>query len=109
MIVLEGQSLLDIAIQCCGSAEAAYDIAVLNGLSIADDLTAGRELTIPAAVNSSVVSYYTQKGIKPSTAITATTEDSEGIDFWAIEDDFEIAANAGIDYDEIEYDFIIQM
>ena len=93
MIVLEGQSLLDIAIQCCGSAEAAYDIAVLNGLSIADDLVAGRELSIPAAVNSSVVSYYTQKGIRPATNITTEAENAlieEGVEFWAIEYDFVI-------------------
>ncbi len=88
MIVLEGQSLLDIAIQCCGSAEAAYDIAVLNGLSIADDLVAGRELSIPAAVKSSVVSYYTQKGIRPATALTDTDTAFGGIDYMGIEIDF---------------------
>lgn len=93
MIVLSGQSLIDVAIQCCGSAEAAYDIAVLNGLSITDDLTAGLELTIPAAVNSSIVSYYTQKGIKPATGITTEAENAligEGIEYWALEYDFVI-------------------
>lgn len=109
MIVLEGQSLLDIATQCCGSAEAAYDISVINGISITDDLTAGQELRTPVAVTSSIARYYTQKGIIPATAITATTDENQGIDFWAIEDDFVIGVSEGIDFDEIEYDFIIQM
>lgn len=88
MIVLDGQSLIDVAIQCCGSAEAAYDIALLNNISITEDLTAGLELTIPAAVNSSVVSYYTQKGIKPATALTDTDTVFGGIDYMGIEIDF---------------------
>ena len=93
MIVLERQSLIDIAIQCCGSAEAAYDIALLNNISITDELTAGRELNIPTAVNASVVSYYTQKGIKPATGITTEAENAligEGIEYWALEYDFVI-------------------
>lgn len=93
MIVLEGQSLIDVAIQCCGSAEAAYEIAVLNGLSITDDLAAGRELNIPTAVNATIVSYYTQKGIKPATGITTEAENAligEGIEYWALEYDFVI-------------------
>ena len=88
MIVLEGQSLLDIAIQCCGSAEAAYDIALLNNISITDDLAAGRELTIPASVNASVVTYYTQKGIRPATSLTDTDTVFGGIDYMGIEIDF---------------------
>lgn len=68
--VLENQSLFDIAIQECGSAEAAYDIAKLNGLSVTDELTPGQELNIPTPENRNIASYYRQRNIKPATAST---------------------------------------
>ncbi len=42
--VVARQSLLDIAIQQCGDATAVFQLAVLNGLSITDDLEAGQTI-----------------------------------------------------------------
>lgn len=68
MKVLEGQTIFDVAIQECGSAEAGYDLAMLNGISVTDDLTAGQELLVPEATNKQIKAYYSQKNIKPATA-----------------------------------------
>jgi len=75
MKVLQGQTLIDIAIQELGSAEGAFELAVLNGLSVTDDLDPGRELQLPAVVNRSIAEYYANKGIKPATSeSTVVTE-----------------------------------
>jgi hypothetical protein len=65
--VLQGQTFFDIAIQELGSAEGAFELAVLNGLSVTDDLDPGQELQLPAVVNRSISEYYANKGIKPAT------------------------------------------
>ncbi len=64
---LQGQSLIDIAIQELGSAEGAYALAELNGLSISDELVPGQELELPDVQNKSIASYYANKAIKPAT------------------------------------------
>ena len=65
---LNNQSLLDIALQVSGSAEAAYDVALENGKSITDELTPGQELKFTGAqANRKVVNYYTVNNIKPAT------------------------------------------
>ena len=68
MKALSGQTLFDIAIQSCGSAEAAFELAVLNGMSVTDDLVPGQELIMPDVVNNSISSYYDNKSLTPATA-----------------------------------------
>lgn len=87
------QSLLDMALQHCGSLEAAFDMAELNGLNLTDDLETGIDIAIPNAYNTKVVQHYTVNSIQPATAITAAEINSvlavgEGIEFWGIEYDF---------------------
>ena len=92
VIVQNGQSVFDIAIQKCGVIDAAYDIAILNGISITDTLIGGTVLQIPAVVNKDVVNTFTLGNIEPATAMTTeqynNTIRGEGIDFWAVEIDF---------------------
>ena len=40
------QSLLDIAVQECGSVEAAFALSERNGIALTDDLAAGQELEV---------------------------------------------------------------
>ena len=68
MKVLQGQSIFDIAIQELGSAEGAYALAELNGLSITDELMTGHDLSLPDVQNRSISNYYANKAIKPATA-----------------------------------------
>jgi hypothetical protein len=65
--VLEGQSLLDIALQELGSLEGAYNLAVLNGLSLTDSLTAGMTLQLPDVVDRRIKTYYSERNIRPAT------------------------------------------
>ena len=70
MIAQEHQTLLDLAIQSCGSAEAAFELALLNGVSITDDIEAGAEMHGRASVlDVDVLNYYEQKGICPATSV----------------------------------------
>lgn len=68
--VLEGQSLLDIAIQEYGTVEAVIDIALVNYISPTEELEAGQELVLPDSTykNIDIADYYTKKQIKPATA-----------------------------------------
>lgn len=40
------QTLLDIAVQECGTVEAAFEIAERNGLALTDELNTGQKLDI---------------------------------------------------------------
>ena len=47
VVVLHNQSLLDLALQHTGTIESIFELAMLNNLSITDDVVAGKILTIP--------------------------------------------------------------
>ena len=66
---LEGQSLLDIAVQTAGSVEAAIEMAMVNDLSVTDDLEPA-ELRTADIQNKSIAGYYERNSIKPATAVT---------------------------------------
>lgn len=68
IVVLEGQTLIDLAIQQCGSVEAAFQLAVENDLSVTDELSAGLELSSIDPVERPVAQYYEAKRLKPATS-----------------------------------------
>ena len=75
IVVKNRQSLLDIALQETGTIEAAFDIAVANGLSITDYVP-GQMLVIPdtAKVDDKILAYYKDNEISPATLpLTATS------------------------------------
>lgn len=109
-IVTNNQSLLDVAIQHSGSAEAAFDTALQNGISLTDDLDTGETLELPTAANRDIRQYYAVGGHRPATAVTVSDKEEasaagEGIDFWAIGFDFVIGGGRGIEFDIVEDDF----
>ena len=69
MKVKDNQTLIDIATQYLGSADAAFELAVLNGLSPTVDLVTGMELMLPDIINADVVTYYKNKALCPATAV----------------------------------------
>lgn len=71
--VLNGQTIFDIALQCCGDIDAAYDIAAMNNIHVTACLDAGVLLQVPPAINSHVVRYYDQNRIYPATNIEVLT------------------------------------
>ncbi len=94
-IILHNQSLLDLAVQHTGAVENTFALAVVNGLSLTDDLPAGTEIKLPDSVNkdSDVLNYYTAKRLQPATAviILSETERLEGIGYWVIQTDFKVS------------------
>lgn len=91
--VLSSQSIFDLAVQELGSVEAAFELALLNDLSLTDNLTAGQMLELSDKQNRAVADYYAANGLKPATGLTeerinAITNGGEGVEFWGIEYDF---------------------
>ncbi|MDR1729943.1 MAG: hypothetical protein LBR52_04705 [Prevotellaceae bacterium] len=90
-IVHDRQSLFDIAIQQCGSTDAAFELAFLNNKSVADDLTTGEELILPAQTQQLVAAHFTDNRLTPATALGMEETGFEGINYMGIEFDFIVA------------------
>lgn len=93
-MVLDRQTMLDMAVQVSGSVEAAFDLAVRNGLSITERLLPGMELLESEPVNRDIAIYYAAKRLQPATETDwepDTKPSGEGIEFWAIEIDFVVS------------------
>nr|DAK82636.1 MAG TPA: hypothetical protein [Caudoviricetes sp.] len=92
--VLHNQSLLDLALQHTGTIESVFELAMLNNLSITDDVVAGKTLALPdeAFTNKDILAYYIAKNLQPATAFSKEDEQVferlEGISIWAINLDF---------------------
>lgn len=87
--VRNNQCLIDLAMQHAGSAEAAFAMCVQYDLPLSFDLIAGTQFPAPIVENGDVVTLYrTEKSIPCSTITPMSTSRLEGIDYWAIEDDF---------------------
>ena len=94
--VLNNQTLLDVAIRHCGTVEAVAAIAILNNISITQDLVPGQLLELPDKNYgySEVVNYLAINKKDPATALTeaqkAITEGASGIGFWILENNFTV-------------------
>lgn len=66
--VLNGQTVFDVAVQNCGSIDAAFDIAALNNIEVTSYPESGTILYVPDAIDKKVAQYYQQNEIKPATA-----------------------------------------
>jgi hypothetical protein len=92
IIVHQGQSLFDIAVQESGSVLAAFDLALKNGKSITDELNVGAELTPCETeyLGNSIKEYFLNTKI----ATNSTFDDENiinidfGIGLMAIEETF---------------------
>jgi spore germination protein YaaH len=93
-IVLYNQTLADIAIRFCGTIEAIADIAILNSISITDDLVPGQIILIPVKDYNyqEVINFFSVNKIDPATTLTdehrALTEGNSGIGFWELGNNF---------------------
>ncbi|PQL95207.1 hypothetical protein [Apibacter adventoris] len=71
--VLVGQSLINIACQYCGTAEAMPEIARINEIEYTQDLLPGMELKIPEKpeyVDKSIAKYFENRALYPATTIS---------------------------------------
>jgi hypothetical protein len=98
VIVQQGQTIVDIAIQHCGKFEAIVDIVKANGIEdYTQNIAAGSYLQTPQplADEQPLVAYLQNKNIVPSSNISEAQQQQQqqeqGINYWAIEEDFVIS------------------
>ncbi|WP_264520397.1 hypothetical protein [Flavobacterium sp. N1994] len=74
-IIRHNQSLLDIAVQECGSVFAAFDLAVANEISVTEELVPGQKIIIPNSDNTfeQVANYFKKNNIVVGTKYTEPT------------------------------------
>jgi hypothetical protein len=89
--VQDKQSLLDIAVESAGSAEAVFGVALANNKSITGRLSTGEELKDIPEANRNIAAYYREKGLKPATGGNQEGTSMEGIGYMAVESNFKIA------------------
>jgi len=72
--VLHNQSLLDIAIQNNGTLTSAFELALVNGLSITEELTPGAIINVPESslIEVTIAAYFQRKGQIIATAFNAS-------------------------------------
>jgi len=94
MIVEQGQSFWDMVIQGTGDIENAFARALLNGVSVTDDLPIGYEFKTGDVTNKRIQALFNPKH-KPATfeAFPSTGDLSP--------------VKGGIGYMQIEVDFIV--
>jgi len=66
--IYQGQSFLDKVIECTGSVDNAFEMAVLNGVSITDDVMVGQELNPSTITNSLIFGLFGELN-RPATMI----------------------------------------
>ncbi len=89
--VHDRQSLLDVAVQQCGSMDAAFELALLNNKSVVDDLVIGEELILPAQTQQLVAAHFADNRLTPATALGMEELGFDGINYMGIEYDFIVA------------------
>lgn len=73
--VLEGQSLLDIAVQTAGGAEGVASLSRLNGIPVTGPLDLKRLIDRGEEIDRRRRQYYEQREIKPATELTVSLSD----------------------------------
>jgi hypothetical protein len=68
-IVYQGQSFLDKVLETTGSIENAFEMALLNGLSITEDVAIGVNLKSSEVNKPNTASFFNEFN-KPATALT---------------------------------------
>jgi hypothetical protein len=89
--VLQGQSFINKVLEQTGSVENAMDMALLNNVSITDNVTIGMEFIPTPTTDQTVVNYFLEK--KPANGITISEEimPLSGIGFMNIESTFKVS------------------
>lgn len=88
--VYQGQSFIDKVLETTGSSENAFEMALLNGISLTDNVGIGQELVSSSATRKGVVRIFNKNNRPASAIINSTEEDeeNEGIGYMAIGNNF---------------------
>lgn len=88
--VYQGQSFIDKVLETTGSTENAFEMALLNGISLTDNVAIGEELLPSSATRKGVVRIF-NKNNRPASAIINSAEkdeENDGIGYMAIGNNF---------------------
>jgi hypothetical protein len=85
------ETIQDIAVKQCGDFSAMFELALLNNISLSEELASGQQLSYETIVDSDIVAELKSRRARTATALPPGTTDNEGIDYWAIEVDFEVS------------------
>ncbi|MGR3790665.1 hypothetical protein ACUXZJ_07115 [Flavobacterium sp. TN-1] len=94
--VLNAQSIFDISVQYMGNVESAIELAILNNLSITDNLKPASEIIKEQSGKEfrEVVDYLKKYNQQPATALTADLEkpvnNPTGIGYMIIQQNFKV-------------------
>jgi hypothetical protein len=69
-IVYQGQSFLDKVLETTGSIENAFEMGLLNGISVTDDVIVGSELKIGTITKGVIADFFNALN-RPATGISA--------------------------------------
>lgn len=72
---LEGQSLLDLAVQTSGDATGVASLSRINGLPVTSPLDLKRLIDRGEEIDRRRRQYYEQRKIKPATELTVSLSD----------------------------------
>lgn len=86
--VREGQNLLDIAVSKCGDVTSAFEAALMNNISITEDLVIDQNILLPDVVNEDVVDVLASEYLTPASADDEEAEILQGIGYMTIGLDF---------------------
>lgn len=86
--VKENQSLMDIAVQYCGTAECAHEIAMQNNLNPSESLCVGQILQVAKITSKDIANYFTINRLFPATGNAGLLG---GINYMEVETDFKIS------------------
>ncbi len=88
IIVKNGQTFIDLAMQYAGSAEAALAMSVQNNLPLTAELTTGSVQQRPSVLNAVVAKEFEKEKANPQSNISGVLNMNEGIGYWYLENDF---------------------
>jgi hypothetical protein len=90
--VLEGQTLIDLAMQELGDASRLFELSDLNGMLPSDDLAAGQIISVPEPTEEKREIVKALKARKPATKNEIVEEQlKEGIGYWGIGTNFKVS------------------
>jgi hypothetical protein len=88
----QGQWLGDVAIKHAGGIESVFELAVINDVSLTENLNPGTILTPTVVTNKRVMNYYERNGLIPASSDTGSAQ----------------VVGRGIGHMTVNIDFIIQ-
>lgn len=91
IVVNEGQTFFDLAVQYAGDVEQAFALSVINNRSITDEIESGEELVISDTVDVEISGYFVAGRWKPANGDAGTAVIPGGIGYMGLGIDFKVS------------------